>query len=310
MFPESALIEAGFLRQRCNEAVNLECPVCGTVANDLSLADCISGMTCGTCGQSSAAPRLKCAWCKETLSGAPASGERDCLSIQAYRSKGDPAAFAPDEPLWAFKKETAGEVEVAAESDLKRRFASGELDSSVLVRGVNQADFIRADGCPEFRDVARPRPAPEPVDPLWEYKALAGSVAQTAKESELKQWFLDGRLDAETLVRKKGRGRFFEAGCSRVFGSMALPRLDLPSATPAPLAPPPLSAARPAEPGSDSSVPISESAGGRESGEKTKVGDVALGCGSMLMLVAGLVWLVKGLVWVVKHVSTWLESLK
>jgi len=29
-FAESSLIAAGFLRQRCHEAVDLGCPVCGT----------------------------------------------------------------------------------------------------------------------------------------------------------------------------------------------------------------------------------------------------------------------------------------
>ena len=255
-FPESALIEAGFLRRRCSEAVNLECPVCGTVANDLSLADCTGGMTCGTCGQSSAAPRSKCARCKEMLSSTPMGRERECLSLQAYRSRGDPAAFAPEEPLWAFKRETSGAVEVAAESDLKRRFASGELDSSVLVRGVDQPDFIKADACPEFREVARPRPAPEPVNPLWEDKALVGSVGQTARQSELVQWFLDGRLDAETLVRKNGRGIFVLAGRHPLFTSIARPRAvpqppapaAAPPIAPAPLPAPPLVTAAPAKP--------------------------------------------------------------
>jgi hypothetical protein len=242
MFPESAMIEAGFLRQRCNEAVNVECPVCGTVANDLSLADCISGMTCGTCGQWSTAPRLKCAWCKETLSGAPASGERECLSVQAYRSKGDPAAFAPEEPLWAFKKEPPGPVEVAAESDLKRRFASGELDSSVLVRGVNQADFIRADESPEFRDVARRRPAPAPVpdsaDLLWQFKDAGGT--HTVRQSDLIQRFLSGSLDAETMVRKKRPESFVRARECPLLASIARPRVvtrpTIPTASAGPVA--------------------------------------------------------------------------
>jgi hypothetical protein len=272
-FPESALIEAGFLRRRCSEAVNLECPVCGTVANDLSLADCTGGMTCGTCGQSSAAPRSKCARCKEMLSSTPMGRERECLSLQAYRSRGDPAAFAPEEPLWAFKRETSGAVEVAAESDLKRRFASaliksgwstrrfasGELDSSALVRGVDQPDFIKADACPEFREVARPRPAPEPVNPLWEYKALVGSVGQTARQSELVQWFLDGRLDAETLVRKNGRGIFVLAGRHPLFTSIARPRAVPQPATPSPPPPrlPPSVPVPPVVPGTPPPLPTS-----------------------------------------------------
>ena len=196
-------------------------------------------MTCGECGQPSAIPHFLCVRCEQTISGPPANSERDCLSIQAYRKGDCRPAFAPDEVLYALKKEASGPVEVGGETELRRRLASGELDSSVLIRGFNQPDFIKADECSAFRDVARPRPAPEPVDPFWEYKALVGAVAQTAKQSELVQWFLDGSLDAETLVRKKGLVRFVMAGRSHVFGSIARPRLVSPSTTPAPVPVPP-----------------------------------------------------------------------
>ena len=165
-FPESALIEAGFLRRRCSEAVNLECPACGTVAVGLSRGDCPNGMTCETCGQWSPAPRPKCARCNETLPGTAADAERECLSVQAYRKGDCVAAFAPEEALWAFKKVASGPVAVAAESELRRRFVSRELDASVLVRGASQNDFINADACPEFRDIAERRP--DPPTPLVE----------------------------------------------------------------------------------------------------------------------------------------------
>lgn len=179
-------------------------------------------------------PLLRCRRCREPLPVETGNGERDCLSVQAFR-RGDCApAFAPQEPLWTFKTGESGPLAVLTESELRRRFESGELDASVLVRGASQNDFIKADACAEFRDVARPRPAPEPVDPVWEYKALVGSVAQTGRQSELTQWFSSGRLDAETLVRENGRGLFVLAGRHPFFASIARPR-PVPPPVPPPL---------------------------------------------------------------------------
>ncbi len=199
-------------------------------------------MLCPACMKPVVSPCLKCKLCKESLPVRTGSGERDCLSAEAYR-RGDCApSFAPEEPLWAFKKGESSPLEVAAESELRRQFASSELDGSALVRGAFQNDFINADACPEFRDVAKPRPEPEPIDPLWEFKKFSSSVTQTAKQSELIQQFLDGRLDAETLVRKSRRGRFVPAGQHTLFASIARPRAvppPLPSAPRPTAAPPP-----------------------------------------------------------------------
>lgn len=157
-FPESSLIAAGFLRRRCCEPVNMECPACGTTLLGFSLSDCANGVECGTCGQRTPQPRLKCARCKELLPSVQKDTERDCMSIEAYRKGNCAAVFAPEEPLWVFKRSEHGPVEAAAESELKRRFSDGELDTTVLMRSVNQARYVRADACPEFRDVARARP--------------------------------------------------------------------------------------------------------------------------------------------------------
>lgn len=168
-FPESALIAAGFLRRRCREAVNLECPSCGTTLHGLSIADCANGMDCGTCGQRSPQPRLKCARCKKLLPSLLLDAERDCRSVEAYRKGNCAPAFAPDEPLWAFKRSARGHEEVVSESELRRRFSSGELDASVLVRSANQDRYAKADACAEFRDAARathPRPESSTHMPL------------------------------------------------------------------------------------------------------------------------------------------------
>ena len=203
-----------------------------TVGSEIKLGEA----ECPTCMRL-VLPLVKCALCKELLSSVQNDAERDCLSIKAYRRGNCAAAFAPDEPLWAFKLSANGSIEVAAESELRRRFNSGELYASLLVRSANQDNYAKADGCPEFQDVAKPRPAPEPIDPLWEFKTSVGSVAQTAKQSELVQRFLDGRLNSETLVRKNGRGLFVLAGRHSLFASIAKPQAASPLVAPA--SPPP-----------------------------------------------------------------------
>lgn len=164
-FPESSLIAAGFLRRRCCEPVNMECPACGTTLLGLSVSDCANGVECGTCGQQSPQPRLKCARCKQSLPFTAAGSERDCLSIQAYLKGDSVPAFAPEEALWAFKRTARGSVKMATESELRRWFGSAELDATVLVRSMSQEVFVKAEACPEFQDVARPCRPESPIRP-------------------------------------------------------------------------------------------------------------------------------------------------
>jgi hypothetical protein len=180
------------------------------------------------------APKVNCARCKEALSSAQTDTERDCLSIQASRKGSCAAAFAPEEPLWAFKRAAGSPEEVTSESQLRRQFSSGELDASALVRSASQDNYAKADACPEFRDAAKPPHPPEPADPLWEFKADSRARTQTVRQSELMQRFLTGSLDADTLVRKKRPGSFVRARECSLFASIARPRAA-PSRTPGPL---------------------------------------------------------------------------
>jgi hypothetical protein len=178
-------------------------------------------------------PKVNCACCKEALSSAQNDAERDCLSIEAYRKGNCAAAFAPEEPLWAFKRSAGSPEEVTSESELRRRFNSGELDASVLVRSASQDNYTKADACLEFGDVTRLHPAPETADPLWEFKTASRGRTQTVKQSELIQLFVSGSLYAETLVRKKRPGSFVRARECPLFASLARPRTTPPSPSPA-----------------------------------------------------------------------------
>lgn len=185
---------------------------------------------CPTCMQP-VVTKVNCARCKEAISSAQTDVERDCLSIKAFRRGTCVAAFAPNEVLWAFKRAAGSPEEVTSESELRRRFNSGELDASVLVRTASQEGYAKADVCPEFRDVARPRPKPERPDPLWQFKTDSKARAETLRQSELMRRFVSGGLDAETLVRKKRPESFVKARYCPLFASIARPRSAPPSSS-------------------------------------------------------------------------------
>jgi TonB family protein len=161
MHPENALLAAGFLQRRCYENVEFMCPMCGGFLPGVLPADLANGYNCPTCGPLNDQPLAKCGRCKEGV-GSP-EGERECLSVQAYRKGVEPPAFAPAEPIWAFKRREGDEVKVAAQSELQRRFSSGELDAEVMVCGPNDSSFAKAGVNAIFRGVAR---APVPVAPV------------------------------------------------------------------------------------------------------------------------------------------------
>lgn len=163
---ESALITADFLRLRCRDAGELACPGCGTVLHGVSQLDWAKGLTCTTCGQWSERAHATCTRCKEVFSSAlECEGERECLSVQAYRKGASAPAFAPTEAIWAFRREVGADVQVAAESDLGRRFANHELKPTALVCGPNDASFVAAALSATFRDVAKIHPAYTPPIP-------------------------------------------------------------------------------------------------------------------------------------------------
>ncbi len=128
----------------------------------VNAGDIIQTRDCPTCMRPVLTPNIQCVRCKQNLPAGIDGQERDCFSIQAYRTGHAAPAFAPDEPLWVFKRSAGNPDEVAAESDLRRRFRSGELDATALVRLVAQDAFVKADACPKFRGVARP-PLPSAV---------------------------------------------------------------------------------------------------------------------------------------------------
>ncbi len=164
-FPESALITAGFLRERCAELMELSCPTCGSRFHDSSNTDFTNGHPCPVCNELVFQPLTKCTRCKERLASL-AAGERPCLSVQAYRACVGVIAFAPEETIWSFKRTESSAIEVSTESELRSRFSNGELDASVLVWAANRADFVAAGICPEYQDAARTRPSPATTPPV------------------------------------------------------------------------------------------------------------------------------------------------
>ena len=158
--PEHALITAGFLRKQCAEPLELDysCHNCGTPFQGMVAADFVNGVTCPVCFTEDFQPLRKCTGCtrcNQPLTEMPPLADRKCQSIQVFRNTGA-IVFGPDETLWVFKRTASGSEEVAAESKLRKRFISGELDSSALVRSPSQDRFIKAGDCPEFGDVAKP----------------------------------------------------------------------------------------------------------------------------------------------------------
>lgn len=144
--------------------------------------DTVQEKICPVCMMPVPMPVIRCNRCKEPLHAELGDGERDCLSVQAFQVSGRVPAFAPEEPLWAYRSDPSAPVKVAAESELRRQFRARELDDSILVQGQFQADFIRASSCQEFRDVARPRPAPPPhSSPPAALPPSSASPAPTAR---------------------------------------------------------------------------------------------------------------------------------
>jgi hypothetical protein len=119
----------------------------------------------------------KCGRCKESVATPVSEGERKCLSIQAFRKCENFLAFGPAEPVWAFKQGARAKVAVAAESELRQRFASGELDMEVLVCGRNEDEFVKAGLSATFRNIAR---APVRVEALAAPSAVSADYTPTS----------------------------------------------------------------------------------------------------------------------------------
>jgi len=147
ILPEAALLAAGYLKRRCNEAIDLECGECGGLVDWNSEGQ----LECSVCLKVDV-PRQRCSRCKELLESVVAATERDCLSAQAYgKHHGSRLApFAPsDEPIWVFK-DSSGAIQIATEEALRNRFAAGELAETTQVSSPQHDTFILARGSSEF----------------------------------------------------------------------------------------------------------------------------------------------------------------
>lgn len=179
--PVTALVEAGFLRKRCEEVAFLKCRECG-----LNFG---AGDACQHC-YCTAAPLQSCQRCQLTVNLAQAVGERVCQSVDAYEQGQERPAFAPPGGLWACKTGPAGNVTVLAEAELRARLTDGRLDGAVLLQGPTDQAFSPASARSEFPELqARALAAREQAARAEEAERqrLAEELAEQAREEKRRQ---------------------------------------------------------------------------------------------------------------------------
>ena len=147
-FPSAALLDAGLLKSRCDEAIEATCPECG----GLRPAD---GSACTTCFNGDA-PRPRCLSCKQFLKYGQERTARDCLSRQAYEADPNlaPIFSEPDEKLWGLKSSAVSALQVVREADLRRGVSEGNVDASALLSSDGGASFLPLNQWPDWRALA------------------------------------------------------------------------------------------------------------------------------------------------------------
>jgi hypothetical protein len=153
MIPERLLVQAGFLKDRCDAAADWHCPECGTSTSAAGR----DGAECHTCLRQ-VLPVGQCARCTRTLPAGESVGARTCQSIAAYREKGL-VAFRPAEPIWRYR--ATGEPEVAsAESALLTRVRRGAVPADAVVQSMAMADARPLRGTAPFAAACAPAATP------------------------------------------------------------------------------------------------------------------------------------------------------
>jgi hypothetical protein len=156
--PETALLDAGYLKRLCTESINYHCPDDG---GDLE-RDGRDQFVCTICLRV-VRPILRCERCKEVFSSeanVSEGRERACLSALAYdKGKGHlPPAFAPNgEILWAFRTSAYAPIQIATETELRNKFAHAELPETTEVSSPQRGDFVRAQITAEFSEALSAR---------------------------------------------------------------------------------------------------------------------------------------------------------
>jgi len=153
------LLEAGWLRELCSEAISASCPSCGSPF-ELASGDS-SEKECWVCPWKGP-PIYQCAKCShpcESSSGA----ERECQSVSAFESRAF-VALQPEGEVWFHKKSASGKIRCTIEADLLDALHSGELKPSTLVCNLGADSFEKANEHSKFSGIlAPPEPPPTPT---------------------------------------------------------------------------------------------------------------------------------------------------
>ena len=145
---EAALLNADYLKRRCDEAIEFACNECGGPTETKAGGQ----FECVVCLRL-VIPAQRCSRCKALLLSSPGAAERDCYSVQIYRENAGNSlpAFAPSDQLtWAFRESSSGLIQVATEEVLRSRFLRGELAESAEVSSLHFDSFKLARDSTEF----------------------------------------------------------------------------------------------------------------------------------------------------------------
>ena len=230
--PESALLEAGFLRRNCSELVELKCRDCDSPmdfgsSGEWECSTCQKGpkdssfnlvVKCGLCHEVLESNRPICRkdstplvvrpsgqlWCS-TCNDSVNAEQRECFSAKAYLIPNSIPAFSNGESLWAFGVNDSSKVSVATESEIRRRLAIGELNDSTLLS----------------------EPGKEGFSPARDFLAFRVELAQLAADRQARE--SAERVNAEA-VRKEAERRTRQAAKDeekRRRGEASIAQLDI-----------------------------------------------------------------------------------
>lgn len=178
---EAALIQAGFLRERCAEPEEFSCGVCGSRIEG-------SSATCPVCFQPNENRPGRCLRCQQQVSTSAISdpdGLRECSSVASWKA-GDLPAFAPQlEPIWLTSRDAG--LQAVTEEGLLAQILSGEVDGSVGVARLGETAMRRVDLHPELQaaweELKKRQEAAEKLRKIEEERRLAAERA-AAKEAK------------------------------------------------------------------------------------------------------------------------------
>ena len=163
------LLEAGWLRELCSEAISASCPSCGSPIDLASGDSSVAEKECRVCSWKGT-PIYQCGKCSHPCESSRGA-ERECQSVSAFESRAF-VAFQPEGEVWFHKKSASGKIRCTIEADLLDALTSGDLKPSILVCNLGADSFEKANEHSKFSGVFAPSEPPlipilpEPVPPI------------------------------------------------------------------------------------------------------------------------------------------------